>query len=100
MIKESSRIKGFVGFFKSIKVKLICYFILMTTLPILIIRSTAYNQDRKCRHEYEVANKLNLDTLKKTNKTLYPATFFNHFQICSKIPLTFYQRLYFHINLK
>ena len=66
MIKESSRIKGFVGFFKSIKVKLICYFILMTTLPILIVSSTAYNSGKKALNEGVVEKLISIADLKKT----------------------------------
>ena len=66
MIKENSRIKGFVGFFKSIKVKLICYFILMTTLPILVVSSTAYNSGKKALNERVVEKLTSIADLKKT----------------------------------
>jgi len=66
MVKESGRIKGFVGFFKSIKVKLICYFILMTTIPILIVSSTAYNSGKKALNERVVEKLTSIADLKKT----------------------------------
>lgn len=66
MVKESGRIKGFVSFFKSIKVKLICYFILMTTLPILIVSSTAYNSGKKALNERVVEKLTSIADLKKT----------------------------------
>jgi len=66
MVNESSWIKGFVGFFKSIKVKLICYFILMTTLPILIVSSTAYNSGKKALNERVVEKLTSIADLKKT----------------------------------
>lgn len=65
MVKDSDRIKGFVGFFKSIKVKLICYFILMTTLPILIVSSTAYNSGKKALNERVVEKLTSIADLKK-----------------------------------
>lgn len=66
MVKENSRIKGFVGFFKSIKVKLICYFILMTTIPILIVSSTAYNSGKRALNESVVEKLTSIADLKKT----------------------------------
>ena len=66
MVKESGRIKGFVSFFKSIKVKLICYFILMTTIPILIVSSTAYNSGKKALNERVVEKLTSIADLKKT----------------------------------
>lgn len=66
MVNESSGIKGFVGFFKSIKVKLICYFILMTTIPILIVSSTAYNSGKKALNERVVEKLTSIADLKKT----------------------------------
>ena len=66
MVNESNGIKGFVGFFKSIKVKLICYFILMTTLPILIVSSTAYNSGKKALNERVVEKLTSIADLKKT----------------------------------
>ena len=66
MVKENSRMKDFVGFFKSIKVKLICYFILMTTLPILIVSSTAYNSGKKALNESVVEKLTSIADLKKT----------------------------------
>lgn len=66
MVKENSRIKGFVGFFKSIKVKLICYFILMTTIPILIVSSTAYNSGKKALNESVVEKLTSIADLIKT----------------------------------
>ncbi|MDO8141491.1 MAG: PAS domain S-box protein [Candidatus Brocadiales bacterium] len=66
MVKEIGRIKGFVGFFKSIKVKLICYFILMTTLPILVVSSTAYNSGKKALNERVVEKLTSIADLKKT----------------------------------
>ncbi|MBI2555954.1 MAG: PAS domain S-box protein [Planctomycetes bacterium] len=66
MVKENSRIKGFVGFFKSIKVKLICYFILMTTIPILIVSSTAYNRGKRALNESVVEKLTSIADLKKT----------------------------------
>lgn len=66
MVNESSGIKGFVGFFKSIKVKLICYFILMTAIPILIVSSTAYNSGKKALNERVVEKLTSIADLKKT----------------------------------
>ncbi|HHT9130004.1 MAG TPA: ATP-binding protein [Candidatus Brocadiaceae bacterium] len=66
MIKNRSRIKNFVSFFKSIKVKLICYFILMTTLPILIVSSTAYNSGKKALNERVIEKLTSIADLKKT----------------------------------
>ena len=65
MVNESSGIKGFVGFFKSIKVKLICYFILMTTIPILIVSSTAYNSGKKALNERVVEKLTSIADLKR-----------------------------------
>ncbi len=66
MIKNRGRIKNFISFFKSIKVKLICYFILMTTLPILIVSSTAYNSGRKALNERVIEKLTSIADLKKT----------------------------------
>jgi len=66
MTKNNGKIKGFVNFFKSIKVKLICYFILMTTLPILIVSSTAYNSGKKALNERVVEKLTSIADLKKT----------------------------------
>ena len=52
--------------FKSIKAKLICYFILMTTLPILIVSSTAYNSGKKALNESVVEKLTSIADLKKT----------------------------------
>ncbi len=63
--KNSGWLKGFAGFFKSIKVKLICYLILMTTLPILIVSSTAYNRGKRALNEKVVEKLTSIADLKK-----------------------------------
>ncbi len=65
MMKKRGRMKGFLGFFKSIKVKLICYFILMTTLPILIVSSTAYNRGKSALNDRVVEKLTSIADLKK-----------------------------------
>ncbi|MCF6156886.1 MAG: PAS domain S-box protein [Candidatus Brocadia sp.] len=65
MMENRGWAKGFVGFFKSIKVKLICYLILMTTLPILIVSSTAYNRGKKALNEKVVEKLTSIADLKK-----------------------------------
>ncbi len=65
MIKNRGRIKNFISFFKSIKAKLICYFILMTTLPILIVSSTAYNSGKKALNERVIEKLTSIADLKK-----------------------------------
>ncbi|GJQ22412.1 MAG: PAS domain S-box protein [Planctomycetia bacterium] len=57
--------KRFVRFFKSIKVKLICYFILMTTLPILIISNTAYNRGKRALNDRVIEKLTSIAELKK-----------------------------------
>ncbi|WKZ19908.1 MAG: PAS domain S-box protein [Candidatus Jettenia sp. CY-1] len=66
MVKDSIRLKDFISFFKSIKVKLICYFILMTILPILIVSSTAYNSGKKALNEGVIEKLTTISDLKKT----------------------------------
>lgn len=56
----------FLTFFKSIKVKLICYFILMTTFPILIVSSKAYNSGKKALNERVIEKLTSISDLKKT----------------------------------
>lgn len=57
--------KRFVRFFKSIKVKLICYFILMTALPILIISNTAYNRGKRALNDRVIEKLTSIAELKK-----------------------------------
>ncbi|OOP57086.1 MAG: hypothetical protein AYP45_05575 [Candidatus Brocadia carolinensis] len=57
--------KGWVVFFKSMKVKLICYFILMTTLPILIVSSTAYNRGKRALNDRVIEKLTSIAELKK-----------------------------------
>ncbi len=66
MAKTGDRIISFVAFFKSIKVKLICYFILMTTFPILIVSSKAYNSGKKALNERVIEKLTSISDLKKT----------------------------------
>jgi PAS domain S-box-containing protein len=66
MQKNNNRIKSLFVFFQSIKVKLICYFILMTTIPIMIVSSTAYNSGRKALNERVVEKLTSIADLKKT----------------------------------
>jgi|GEM_PF-1388420 len=66
MVTEGGKIKGFMNFFRSIKVKLICYLILMTTLPILIVSSTAYNRGKKALNERVIEKLTSIADLKKT----------------------------------
>ncbi|MEP9410655.1 MAG: PAS domain S-box protein [Candidatus Brocadia sp.] len=65
MIKNRGWVKDVIGFFKSIKVKLICYLILMTTLPILIVSSTAYNRGKRALNEKVVEKLTSIADLKK-----------------------------------
>lgn len=65
MMKNNGRIKDFIRFFKSIKVKLICYFILMTILPILIVSGTAYHRGKKAVSERVVEKLTTISDLKK-----------------------------------
>lgn len=65
MVKKRGWAKGIVGFFKSIKVKLICYLILMTALPILIVSSTAYNRGKRALNEKVVEKLTSIADLKK-----------------------------------
>ncbi|MDN3513637.1 MAG: ATP-binding protein [Candidatus Brocadia sp.] len=65
MIKNNRRTKGFVSFFQSIKVKLICYFILMTTFPILVVSGTAYKSGKKAVNERVVEKLTSIADLKK-----------------------------------
>jgi PAS domain S-box-containing protein len=65
MASKSGRMIGFVRFFKSIKVKLICYFILITTLPILIVSSTSYNRGKKALNERVIEKLTSIAELKK-----------------------------------
>lgn len=64
--KNRSGSIGLVRFFKSIKVKLICYFVLMTTLPILIVSSTAYKNGKRALNERVVEKLTTISDLKKT----------------------------------
>lgn len=57
--------KRFVRFFKSIKVKLICYFILMTALPIMIISNTAYNRGKRALNDRVIEKLTSIAELKK-----------------------------------
>lgn len=66
MAKNIVKTRGFIDFFKSIKVKLICYFILMTTIPILIVSSTAYNSGKKALNERVVEKLTSIADLKET----------------------------------
>lgn len=66
MAKTGDRIVSLVAFFKSIKVKLICYFILMTTFPILIVSSKAYNSGKKALNERVIEKLTSISDLKKT----------------------------------
>ncbi len=65
MMKNRGRTKGFFRFFKSIKVKLICYFILMTTMPILIVSSTAYNRGKRALNDMVIEKLTSIAELKK-----------------------------------
>jgi len=65
MIKDSVRVKGFLGFFKSIKIKLIFYFILMTTLPIFIVSGTAYHRGKMALNERVIEKLTSIADLKK-----------------------------------
>ena len=65
MASKSGGMVGFVRFFKSIKVKLICYFILITTLPILIVSSTSYNRGKKALNERVIEKLTSIAELKK-----------------------------------
>lgn len=64
--KNSAKAKGFLRFFNSIKVKLICYFVLMTTLPVLIVSSTAFKKGKKGLSERVVEKLTTISDLKKT----------------------------------
>lgn len=66
MAKTGGGIIGLVSFFKSIKVKLICYFILMTTFPILIVSNKAYNSGKKALNERVIEKLTSISDLKKT----------------------------------
>ncbi|MCF6159352.1 MAG: PAS domain S-box protein [wastewater metagenome] len=65
IIKDNNRIKVFIRFFRSIKIKLICYFILMTTLPILIVSGKAYNRGKSALNERVVEKLTAISDLKK-----------------------------------
>ena len=65
MIENRSGIKGLGRFFKSIKVKLICYLILMTTLPILIVSGTAYNRGKRALNDRVIEKLTSIAELKK-----------------------------------
>ena len=65
MVKNTGKIRGMVHFFQSIKVKLICYFMLMTILPILIISSTVYTSGKKAVNERVVEKLTSIADLKK-----------------------------------
>lgn len=65
MIENRSGTKGLGRFFKSMKVKLICYFILMTTLPILIVSSTAYNRGKRALNDRVIEKLTSIAELKK-----------------------------------
>ncbi len=65
MIENRSATKGLGRFFKSIKVKLICYLILMTTLPILIVSGTAYNRGKRALNDRVIEKLTSIAELKK-----------------------------------
>ena len=65
MVKSIGRIRGLAHFFQSIKVKLICYFMLMTILPILIVSSTVYTSGKKAVNERVIEKLTSIADLKK-----------------------------------
>ncbi|MBM4055204.1 MAG: PAS domain S-box protein [Planctomycetes bacterium] len=60
------RKKGYFRFFKTIKIKLIFYFILITTIPILVVISTSYKKGKKALNAKVVEKLTSIADLKKT----------------------------------
>ncbi|MCF6149494.1 MAG: PAS domain S-box protein [Candidatus Kuenenia sp.] len=58
--------KGYFRFFKTIKIKLIFYFILITTIPILVVISTSYKKGKKALNEKVMEKLTSIADLKKT----------------------------------
>ncbi len=58
--------KRYFRFFKTIKIKLIFYLILITTIPILVVISTSYKKGKKALSEKVVEKLTSIADLKKT----------------------------------
>ncbi|MDR4508252.1 MAG: PAS domain S-box protein [Candidatus Brocadiaceae bacterium] len=65
MIKKSSVLRNSIRFFKTIKVKLLCSLMLMTTIPILVVSVTAYKSGKSALNEKVVEKLTSIADLKQ-----------------------------------